>query len=74
MSLPFSLISYQQAAAQLKQRRLAGRTPQVRAFTLRITNKGTMRSDLERAFGYSRRSLFPDLPGFAEFGESFPKL
>jgi hypothetical protein len=71
MSLPFSLISYRQAVAARQNRQLAGRPPEVRAFTLLISGKPTLRADLENAFGYSRQSLFPDLPGFAEYGQSF---
>jgi hypothetical protein len=71
MSVPFRLINFQQAVAAASGDRLIGHEPKADAFTLRITNKDVVRTALERAFGYSYRSLFPDFPGFASFGRSF---
>jgi hypothetical protein len=51
--------------------RLKGAPPKARAFTLRVTAKPEVRSELEQAFAYSHRSLFPDFPGHAEYGTSF---
>lgn len=36
-----------------------------------MTNKPLVRSQLEQAFGFSNRSLFPDFPGYADHGTSF---
>jgi hypothetical protein len=72
MSIPFQLIIYDQAVAAFNRQRLPGRPPAaVRAFALRIRMKGEIRRELERAFGYTHGSLFPDLPGFAAFGRSW---
>ena len=70
-SVPFRLISFQQAVAAASGGRLIGHEPKADAFTLRIRQKDTLRAELERAFGYSYRSLFPDFPGFTSFGRSF---
>jgi len=46
------------------------------AFTLRIpaAAKPGLRRDLERAFGYTHAMMYPDYPGFAQFGRSIPRL
>lgn len=67
MSVPFRLIMYEQAEAAFEGRGLAGAPPQARAFTLRVGNKTTLRSELTQGFGYSSHSLFPDFPGLADF-------
>ncbi len=66
MSLPFSLIQYDQTTAAAEGRRLTGRPPVTRAFTLRIGNKAELRLDLERTFGYTHATVYPDFPGFAQ--------
>lgn len=71
MSVPLTLVTYQQAEAAAAGRRLQGNPPRARAFTLRIGRKATVRGELERAFGYSYSSLFPDFPGLATYGQSF---
>jgi hypothetical protein len=65
MSVPFSLIQYDQAVAASEGRRLPGRPPKARSFTLRVENKAAIRTDLERTFGYTYSTMYPDLPGFA---------
>ncbi len=72
MSLPFTLISFEQAAAAARSERVHGRTPKARAFTLRISNKEEIRGELERGFAYSYASIYPDFPGFAKFARSIP--
>jgi hypothetical protein len=68
MSVPFQLIHYDQAIAAAEARRLAGAEPaKTRAFTLRVSNKAELRSDLGRAFGYSHASLFRDFLGLAKY-------
>jgi hypothetical protein len=71
MSVPFQLIGYDQAVAAMAGRRLRGQPPQTRAFTLRVENRAEVRSDLERAFGYASRSLFPDPAGLRVYGRSW---
>jgi hypothetical protein len=71
MSVPFSLIVYEQAEAAYDGRRLRSRPPATRSFTVRVRGKSVLRGELERAFGYSHTSLFPDLPGFATYGRSW---
>ena len=71
MSVPFRLIGYDQAIAAHEGRALRGAPPQARAFTLRVQNKETFRAELEQGFSHSHRSLFPDFPGFAQYGTSF---
>jgi hypothetical protein len=72
MSIPFQLISYEQANAAYANVALVGQPPRrVRAFTLRISNRLDIRVGLAQGFGYSRRSLFPDLAGFALYATSF---
>jgi FRG domain-containing protein len=71
MSVPFQLITYEQAKAAYAGKRTGGNQPQVAAFTLRVANKEEVRSDLERTFGLSSSVLFPDVPGLATFGTSF---
>ena len=71
MSVPLVVISYAQAEAAYEGDKLAGAPPIARAFTLRVKSpKATMRAELERALGHSHRSLFPDFPGFARYGEA----
>lgn len=45
------------------------------AYTFRIkaAAKAEIRRRLETLFGYSHRTIYPDLPGFAEFGTTLPK-
>lgn len=62
MSVPFGLINYEQAVAAYHGRQLQGRPATARAFTIRITRKTRIRVQLERAFGYSHRSLVPGFP------------
>lgn len=72
MSVPVVLINYTQAEAAFNNKPLAGAPPKARAFTLRITaDKAELRAELDRMLGHRHRSLFPDFPGFAEYGESF---
>lgn len=71
MSVPFQLISYQQAEAAYEGKSLAGNPPKVRAFTLRVDGKVEIRDELERAFDLSHGTLFPDFPGMATYGRSF---
>lgn len=71
MSVPFRLIQYEQAEAAFQGRALPGQPPKARAFTIRIANKADVRAELEQAFGFSFRSLFPDFSGLATYGVSF---
>jgi hypothetical protein len=73
MSLPFQLINYRQAEAAYDGKSLAGYPPKVRAFTLRVEGKTAIRGELERAFDLSHKTLFPDFPGMADYGNSFRK-
>lgn len=70
MSVPFRLISYDQAVAAFNGQALVGHAPRARAFTLRIQNKPQLRTELDRAFSYSHSSLFPDFAGFKAYGRS----
>jgi hypothetical protein len=66
MSVPFGLVQYAHATAAASGEKPPGRPPSAtRAFTLRITGKPTLRADLDRTFGYSHATIFPDFPGFA---------
>src|SRR5579862_946049 len=72
MSVPFRLIHYDQAAAAFEGRRFPGHPPRARAFTLRATgDKADLKTELEQGFGLTYRSLFPDFPGLARYGQSF---
>ena len=71
MSMPFRLIKYDQAVAAAEGRNLVGKPPKARAFTLRVRAKQVLKQQLEQGFGYSHDSLFPDFPGFADYGRSF---
>lgn len=71
MSIPFRLITYDRAIAAYENRAVPGRAPRARAFTLKVGNKGQLKAELEQAFGYSYRSLFPDLPGFEQHGQTW---
>lgn len=71
MSVPLTLVMYQQAEAAAANRRLAGQPARARSFTLRIGQKDRVRNELKQTFGYSHRSLFPDFPGLAAYGSSF---
>ncbi len=71
MSVPFRLINYEQAVSAAAGTTLAGAPPKARAFTLRVKSKEATRASLEQAFGYTHRSLFPDFPGFSDFGQTF---
>jgi FRG domain len=70
MSVPLSLINYDQAVAAAQGRRLPGRPPSARSFTLRIREKAAIRNDLERTMGYTYATIYPDFPGFALYAES----
>ena len=70
MSVPFRLIQYQQAEAAFAGTALPGTAPKATAFTLCIASKPTIRAELEQAFGFSFRSLFPDFPGLAAYGRA----
>jgi len=71
MSVPLALIKYDHAEAAYNGRRLSGKQPEAAAFTLRVTaDKAALRADLDRMFGHNHQSLFPDFPGFAEYGRS----
>jgi len=72
MSLPFGLILYKHATRASQNLPMQGNVPGVRAFTLRVTSKQLIRTELEQAFGYSHRSLFPDFQGLREHARSFP--
>jgi FRG domain len=72
MSLPFRLISFEQAEAAAKGERVRGRQPKARSFTVRVGEKDRIREDLKRGFAYSYSSIYPDFPGFAKFGSSIP--
>jgi hypothetical protein len=69
MAIPFQLITYDQAQRAFERKRLPKVFPQVRAFTIRVENKLALRTDLERSFGYSHESLFPDFPGFSTYAK-----
>jgi len=72
MSVPFRLIQYDQAVAAFNGIHHPGAAPQARAFTLRINgDKEKMRAGLAQGFGHTYRSLFPDFPGMAVYGQSF---
>jgi hypothetical protein len=72
MSVPFHLIKFEQAVAAWEGRKLPGVEPRTFAFTLTVSNKAAIRTDLERAFGYSHASIYPDFPGFSEHARSVP--
>jgi FRG domain len=46
------------------------------AFTVRIPAgaKPALRRALERGFGYTHSMMYPDYPGFAQFGRSIPRV
>lgn len=72
MSVPLVVINYNQAEAAFNGQPLAGAPPKARAFTLRVTaDKAALRAELDRMLGHRHGSLFPDFPGFAQYGESF---
>lgn len=71
MSVPFTLIKYNQAIAASEGRALQGVRPRLPAFTLRVAHKPALRAELEQGFSYSFGSLFPDFPGLATYGRSF---
>jgi hypothetical protein len=71
MSVPLVMISYRQAIAVRTGQPMQGQPPRSAAFTLRIQNRAGIRQALERTYGLSARSLFPDPPGMAKFGTSF---
>lgn len=61
----------------ITERSLRGRQPGYPlAFTLRVppSAKAALRRDLERGFGYSHAMLYPDFPGFADFGRTIPRV
>jgi hypothetical protein len=71
MSVPFQLINYEQAVAAQSGKKMAGKPPKARAFTLRVEGKGAIREELRSTFDLTQRTLFPDFPGMAAFGRSF---
>jgi hypothetical protein len=72
MSVPLVLINYSQAEAAASGAPLVGRPPKARAFTLRITaDKPQLRGELDRMLGHRHQTLFPDFPGFANYGRTF---
>lgn len=71
MSVPFQLINYEQAVAAFEGKSYTGQPPKVRAFTLRVKKKSEIRDELQRTFDLSPRTLFPDFPGMAAYGQSF---
>ncbi len=71
MSVPFVLINYLQANTAKSGAAMRGRRPEISAFTIRIKDKRRIRSNLERTLGMTARSLFPDVPGLAEYGRSW---
>jgi hypothetical protein len=68
MSVPLTLIIYERAVAAAAGRPMIGATPTAATFTIRVSNKPQVRGDLECAFGFSHRALFPDFPGIALYG------
>ena len=74
MSLPFALSNLGPASA-LRARAPDSAQPGSAfstGFTIRIRHKVGIREVLERLFGYTERSLYPDLAGMRDFGRSFP--
>jgi hypothetical protein len=72
MSVPLVVINYNQAVAAFNNEPLAGAPPKARAFTLRIVaDKHELLDELARMLGHGHRSLFPDFPGFAQYGSTF---
>ncbi|HEY0725334.1 MAG TPA: FRG domain-containing protein [Pyrinomonadaceae bacterium] len=71
MSVPFQLINYEHAVAAFEGKKYTGKLPKVRAFTLRVQDKASIREELQSAFDLSHRTLFPDFPGLAAYGSSF---
>ncbi len=72
MSVPVVLIGYEQAEAAYAGTTLAVQPPKARTFTLRVAvDKEQARAELDRMLGHRHQSLFPDYPGFAQFGRSF---
>jgi len=71
MSVPFQLISYEQAVAAFQGKKYGSITPKVRAFTLRIKCKPAIREELHSGFDLSHKTLFPDFAGMAAYGTSF---
>jgi hypothetical protein len=70
LSIPFWLINYDRALRAAEGKQTQGKPAKVRAFTLRVGEKVTLRADLERAFGLYPSSLFPDFPGFSQYSNS----
>jgi hypothetical protein len=68
MSVPFQLVKYEQAEAAYRGDKIGGKQPEARGFTIRITNKPALLRDLEQVFDYDYPALFPDFPGFSDFG------
>jgi hypothetical protein len=72
MSVPLVVINYAQAEAAFNHQPIAGTPPKARAFTLRIAaSKPDIRAELDRMLGHRHLSLFPDFPGFEQYGQSF---
>lgn len=71
MSVPFVLINYQQAVAAKTGAVMPGRAPEISAFTIKVRNKQRVRRELERTFGLSARSLFPEAPGLRQYGRTW---
>ncbi len=61
----------------MREQTARGRKPgYALAFTIRIpaSAKATMRSELDKGFGFTHKMMYPDYPGFASFGRSIPPL
>jgi hypothetical protein len=71
MSVPFQLISYEQAVAAYDGTKYTGQPPKVRAFTLKVRGKEQIREELQSTFDLSHKTLFPDFSGMATYGRSF---
>jgi FRG domain len=72
MSVPVVLINYEQAEAAYAGTTLVGQPPKARTFTLRVVaDKERIRAELDRMLGHRHCSLFPDFPGFAQYGAGF---
>ncbi len=74
MSVPLVVTNYNQAEAAFNGETLQGAPPKARAFTVRVIgDKAELRAELDRMLGHQHRTLFPDYPGLADFGQSFER-
>jgi hypothetical protein len=71
MSVPFVLINYLQAVAAKSGAPMRGKPPDISAFTIRVRNTARIRRMLEQTLSLSARSLFPDVPGFQQYGSAW---